>query len=267
MPLENSSRIDLPAYFARIGYSGLAEPSIGTLQALHLAHATHIPFENLDVLLGRGVSLELEAIQRKLVGNRRGGYCFEQNALFSAVLEQLGFEVVRLLARVRLGTTRILPRTHMVLGVRVAGADWLADVGFGGWGLLEPIPLVAGRETRQGDWVLRLRREGAAWVLECPQCPVGPDQYVFTTEPQLAVDYEAPNHYCATHPQSRFRQTLTVQLPSPTARLLLRNGEFSTSDAQGIRTEILPDEAALLAVLEARFGLRLPPGTRFPSFR
>src|SRR5438093_5316594 len=101
----------------RIEYAGSLAPSRQTLDALHLAHATHIPFENLDVLLGRPIRLDLDGLQAKLVRGRRGGYCFEQNLLFAAVLERLGFRVTRLAARVRYGTTRLLPRTHMLMKV------------------------------------------------------------------------------------------------------------------------------------------------------
>src|SRR2546422_1681671 len=126
MNVESDVTIDLDAYFTRIGYAGVRRPTMETLRALHLAHATHISFENLDVLLGRPILLDLESLQAKLVRGRRGGYCFEQNALFAAVLERLGFTVTRLAARVRMGVTRVLPRTHMALAVEVDGGSWLA---------------------------------------------------------------------------------------------------------------------------------------------
>ena len=105
------------------------DPTLNTLQALHLAHATHIPFENLDVLWGRPSALDIDTLAAKLIDGRRGGYCFEQNALFAAVLEQIGFPMIRLAARVRLGAARIGPRTHMLLAVGIEGEKWLADVG------------------------------------------------------------------------------------------------------------------------------------------
>src|SRR5262245_30890771 len=133
--------LDLDAYLARIGYTGDLTPTLKTLRGLHLAHATHIPFENLDILLGRSIELDLASLQSKLVARRRGGYCFEQNTLFAAALETVGFPVTRLGARVLMGTDHIRPRTHMLLGVTADGAEWLADVGFGGEGLIWPILL------------------------------------------------------------------------------------------------------------------------------
>ncbi len=259
----SDATIDLDAYLARIGYLGERGPTVETMRGLHRAHATHIPFENLDVLLGRPIRLDLESLQAKLVRARRGGYCFEHNLLFAAALEQLGFRVTRLSARVRHGTDRILPRTHMLLLLEVDGEPWIGDVGFGGWGLLEPIPLVGDREMKQGAWTFRLRREGGGWVLQCLESNLGLDQYAFTLEGQLPVDYELANHYCSTHPQSRFVLTLTAQLPTPAARYILHNREFRTVDASGEHTEMVATNEALLGLLATRFGIVLPGGTVF----
>ncbi len=98
--LPGTGMVDLDAYFARIGYAGPRIATRATLDRIHALHAAAIPFENLDPLLGRPVPLELDALQRKLVRSRRGGYCFEQNTLFKAVLEELGFSVTSLAARV-----------------------------------------------------------------------------------------------------------------------------------------------------------------------
>src|SRR3954471_2052207 len=154
--MSDTSVLDLGAYLERVGYSGDLVPGEAVLEALHLAHATHIPFENLDILLGRPVLLDLESLQAKLVRGQRGGYCFEQNTLFAAALEELGFSVTRLAARVRSGASGPRPRTHMLLRVDVEGWPWLADVGFGGDGLLLPVPLVAGRVAHQYAWAFRV---------------------------------------------------------------------------------------------------------------
>ncbi|NUW38926.1 arylamine N-acetyltransferase [Nonomuraea rhodomycinica] len=140
-------------------------PSAETLRAVHRAHVTAIPFENLDVVLGRGAPIDLESLQDKLVGRRRGGYCHEHNLLFAAALERLGFRVTRHLARIRLGRLH-LPRTHATLTVETEeGGRWLADVGFGGEGLVEPLPFPDGAAARLGGWEWRLGRDGDFWVL------------------------------------------------------------------------------------------------------
>src|SRR5450755_2396793 len=145
--MSSPAALDLPAYLARLGYRGELRADVASLRALHEAHVTHIPFENLDILLGHGIRIDLASVQAKLVRGGRGGYCFEQNALFAAALELVGFRVTRLSARVRMGGPPVRPRTHMLLRVEADGVLWIADVGFGGWGLIEPIPLAEDVET------------------------------------------------------------------------------------------------------------------------
>jgi N-hydroxyarylamine O-acetyltransferase len=253
---------DLEAYFVRIEYSGGRSPTLETLKGLHLAHATHIPFENLDVLLGRPIGLDLESIEAKLVRGRRGGYCFEQNLLFAAVLERLGFGVTLLQARVRLGAQRVLPRTHVLLAVDVAGDRWLADLGFGSFGLVEPLPLETG-EFRQFAWKYRLMCEPDVWVLQAPVGGIWQDLYTFTQEPQLPVDFEPANHYVSTHPDSRFVQTLTAQRVAPDVRMVLKNTELVVTTAAGDARRTLANSAELLEVLATEFGLQFPAGTEF----
>ncbi len=255
--------LDLDAYLRRIGHQGAREPTLATLEALHLAHATHIPFENLDILLGRPIRIDLESLQAKLVAGGRGGYCFEQNTLFAAVLRALGFEVTLLAARVRFGATRILPRTHMVLKVRSAGADWLADVGFGAAGLLLPVRFGDGEEVRQFAWAYRLVEETGQWVLRSLRDGAWTELYAFTLEPQLSVDFEVANHYVSTHPQSRFVQTLTAQRVAPEERRTLVNRDLSIDRAGGTEWRTLSDDDELLALLADSFDLRFPAGTRF----
>src|SRR5580700_7796254 len=128
--------MDLMAYARRIGFNGDLRPTAECLRELHLAHALHVPFENIEVLMRRPVRLDLDSLWKKIVEDRRGGYCFELNTLFTAVLEQVGFHVRRLGARVRLGAVGVRPRTHMLSAVEADGRQWLCDVGFGGEALL-----------------------------------------------------------------------------------------------------------------------------------
>jgi N-hydroxyarylamine O-acetyltransferase len=262
--MESSSQtVNLDAYFDRIEYAGPRKPTLETLTAIHLAHVTHIPFENLDVLLGRPIALDVASIQEKLIRNRRGGYCFEQNTYLGAALEQLGFQLTRLAARVRYGATRLLPRTHMLLQVDVEGHPWLADVGFGREGILEPIPMVFGSSVRQYHWTYRLAQEGSLWVLQLQKPTQWFDLYVFSLEQQHPPDFEVMNYYVSTHPESRFRRCLTVQHSSKEARYAIHNREFLVMEGHEVVAEpILDDE--LLPLLEERFGLRFPLGTRIP---
>ena len=254
---------DLAGYLRRIGYAGAPRPDRATLEALHFAHATHIPFENLDILLGRPIRIDLESIQEKLVRGGRGGYCFEHNLLFAAALEAAGFRVTRLAGRVRYRTHRVLPRTHMLLLVQVDGADWIADVGFGLGGLLLPLPLTAGPASRQFRWTYRLAEEPGLWVLQPHRGGIWEDLYAFSLEPQHLADYEMANHYVSTHPDSRFVQTLTAQISTPETRFMLRNRELTADSGATVSSRTLADGDELLEVLAQTFGLRFPAGTRF----
>jgi N-hydroxyarylamine O-acetyltransferase len=258
--------LDLEAYLGRIGYSGRLQPEPAVLEAIHLAHATHIPFENLDILLQRPIRLDLSSLQAKLVTGGRGGYCFEQNLLFSAVLQRLGYSVRQLAARVIYRKGRKLPRTHMLLLVDFEGATWLADVGFGVEGLMRPLPFGSGREARQFAWTYRVIQAEGEWVLQTLTNGSWTNLYSFSLEPYLAVDFEPANLYTATHPDSRFVRTLTVQLPTPEVRYTLRNREFVLDRGGTITRRMLADDDELLAVLAETFGLRFPAGTRF-SYR
>jgi N-hydroxyarylamine O-acetyltransferase len=256
--------LNLARYAARIGYPGPWTPNLKTLSDLHLAHATHIPFENLDVLLRRPIRLDLEGLSKKLIDERRGGYCFEQNSLFAAVLESTGFRLIRLAARVRMGASSVRPRTHMLLLVSLDGEQWLADVGFGGDGLLLPVRFQPGEEVAHFAWKYRIVAEGSAYVLEAARPEGWLDLYSFTLDEQYAVDYEVANHFTATHPQSPFVRTLMVQRPEPERRLTLLNRRLIERLPDRTLEIPLPDEEAVLNVLADRFGLYFPPGTRFP---
>ena len=256
--------LDLDGYLARIGYGGPRRASSETLRALHEAHVAAVPFENLDILLGRAISLELAALQLKLVSGRRGGYCFEQNTLFRAVLEALDFRVTSLAARVRGGGV-LRPRTHMLLRVDLDEGPWLADVGFGGDGLVHPVPLVAATADAPG---YALRREDDLWILTGDVTGERTDLYAFTLEPHFPVDFEMANHYTSTWPRSPFVQSLTAQRSWPGRRAILRNRDLTIREDGAVRTDTIRDPDHLLDVLDREFSLSFPRGTRFsrPEF-
>jgi N-hydroxyarylamine O-acetyltransferase len=259
--------LDLDAYVRRIRYAGTVGPTLACLRDVHLAHAVSIPFENLDILLGRPIRLDLESLQAKLVTGGRGGYCFEHNTLFAAALESVGFHVTRLAARVRFGRRETGPRSHMLLRVEADGGPWLADVGFGGSGLLQPMPFEPGPSVTQFGWSYRLVTEGSERVLQTGQPEGWADQYAFTLDPQHAIDYEVANHYTSTHPDSPFTRTLTAQRPepgSPNVRVVLRGRKLREYRPGGRSAITRIADKDLLNVLAERFGLEFPATTRFP---
>jgi len=193
----------LQAYLDRIGLGGRADPG---LAEVHRAHATGISFENFDPFSGTPVSLELADLEDKIVTRRRGGYCFEHNLLLKAALESLGgMEVTPMLARVRLGPEGSpRPLNHLLLRVMDRDGTWLADVGFGGGGLLDPLPFGTGTESEQSGWRYRLVEDGPELVLQAFQDGGWTDMYGFVPEPAEPVDIEVNNWYTATHPGSSF---------------------------------------------------------------
>ena len=227
---------------------------MATLEALHVAHMSAIPFENVDVRLGRPIRLDLEWLQDKLITRRRGGYCFEQNTLFAQVLRQIGFEVETLEARVRpRGAVATLPRTHMTLRIDIDGRPWLADVGFGGDGPIKPVPL-DGEMSEQWDGRYTVGRENGVHVLRREIAGEWYDMYAFTLAPALPIDFEVASHYTSTYPSSAFVNTLTVQRSEPTGRHILRGRQFTSrvGEEQSSR-EIIPEE--LPGLLRGRLGL------------
>jgi N-hydroxyarylamine O-acetyltransferase len=252
---------DLDAYLARIGFAGPREPTLDVLRTLHRLHPDAVPFDNLDPLLGRPVSLDLGALQAKLVGAGRGGYCFEQNALFRAALTALGFLVTPLIARVVWMAppgAPLGPRSHMLLTVDLPEGLYLADVGFGGHLYSAPLKLAPGLEQATAESVLRLAPAGEALVLET-RLPAGwASCYRFTLEPTEESDYEVANWYTSTHPNSLFTTNLLAERLTPRVRPSLLNTRLTRRYPDG-RAEVveLTSPGALARALEEDLGL--PP--------
>ncbi|HEY3190892.1 MAG TPA: arylamine N-acetyltransferase [Solirubrobacteraceae bacterium] len=247
--------LDLNAYLDRIG---LDSPQ--NLAAVHRAHVASIPFENLDPRRGVPVSLDSDALERKLVTGRRGGYCFEQNLLLWAALEALGAEVEPLLARVRFGAppgvTR--PRTHLVLRVHAEGGVWLADVGFGVGTLLEPLPFGPGQAHDQAGWHFRILEDADEHVVQTMADGDWQDLYGFVLQAVPLVDIETSNWFTSTHPRSPFVTSLIVSVQRQDGT------RISLSDRAGLAlTEQTPTGSTVTPIpwdsvpeiLETHFGL------------
>jgi N-hydroxyarylamine O-acetyltransferase len=250
-------------YLHRIDQPSPERPDVATLRRLHLAHREAFLFENLSIQTGGAISVALEDIERKFLDERRGGYCFEHNTLFAAVLHDAGFESTSLLGRVRRGPPERWARTHMVLRVQV-GSDadtvWLADVGFGGIGLLEPIPLRDGALSEQGGMVYRLRRDAHAWILSMRDAAdVETDLYEFSEDPQTTGDIEVANHFTSTHPESIFRKTLTIQRSGRDERTILRSDTLMRY-RQGRLAESSVSRDRLSETVREEFAIDLPNG-------
>jgi N-hydroxyarylamine O-acetyltransferase len=247
--------LDLEAYLERIGLSG--HPGVADV---HRAHVTSIPFENLDPRRGIPVSLAPEDLERKLVRERRGGYCFEQNLLLKAGLEALGAQVDPMLARVRVGSPpgNLRPRSHLVLRVQADGQDLHADAGFGHGTLLHPIPFGPGGPYEQSGWRFRVVEQGRELVLQTAQNGDWLDLYAFVPEPVPFVDIETSNWFTCTYPRSPFVTGLIVSAQRPDgARISLSDWQGLSlreeTPAGGTTRSVEPGEVGEL--IGTRFGL------------
>ncbi len=247
--------MDLAAYLHRIG-----SPPGASLTELHRAHVVAIPFENLDSHMGLPVSLELADLERKLVTDGRGGYCFEHNLLFAGALRELGLRTEPMLARVRLGRPPDAPRprTHLVHRVDDGHSVWLADVGFGNGTLLEPIPFEPGGEYAQSGWRFRLVSDGCEHVLQTADGSGWQDVYGFVPDPVPLIDIQTSNWYTCTYPGSPFVTGLiaTVNRPDGT-RITLndRQGLMLATHAPSGRTARDVAWGEVPRLLEEVFGL------------
>ena len=233
---QDLPEIDLGAYFDRIGYSGPAEPTLDVLRKLVELHPAAIPFEAIDVLLDRGVDLSPAAVDAKLIGRRRGGYCYEQNGLLFRALAAIGFQVESLASHVRWMSepgAALPPLTHRVLRVTIDGVPWLADVGFGSCVPTAPLRLdIADPQPTQHE-TFRIVRMGPQFLLQAVVEDRWRPVYSIAAEPWLEGQYEMANWYTSTHPSSHFRHRLIVTRTTCEARYILAEGRLTIRRPDG----------------------------------
>lgn len=259
--MSASSSDLLASYLRHIGYAGDTAVTLSTLQGLAVGHAATIPFENFAALLGEPVSLELPALQAKLLGGRRGGWCFEHNTLLWAVLQQLGFEVSAHAARVLwLQSPSARPaRSHMLLRVRLPEGDYVADAGFGALTLPEPLALVADITQQTASGSYRLTGEPDGYVLWAHSDDQWQPLYHFDLQPQQLADFEMACWYLCNHPQSRFLHNITAARLRADGRHTLRDGRYTWRNESGVLSQrLVADVAELRLLLSTTFGIALP---------
>jgi N-hydroxyarylamine O-acetyltransferase len=257
----STSGFDLNAYFKRIGYYAEARPTYDTLAAIQLQHAQAIPFENLNPLLKWPVSLDRNTLQQKLVRDGRGGYCFEQNLLFSHALRECGFRVSWLAARVvwNLPEGTATARGHMLLVVHLDDGPCVADVGFGGLTPTGPLRFHMGTEQTTPHEPFRLRMSEGIFILEARVGGVWKALYHFSMEKQQLLDYEVLSWYLSNHPQSEFVTSLIVARPDANRRYVLRDNRLTVYMVNGpTERYVLTSASALRATMEDVFRLNLP---------
>jgi N-hydroxyarylamine O-acetyltransferase len=248
---------DLEAYLQRIRFCGPTDVSLDTLARLHHAHFHTIPFENFDILLGRGIDLEPQAVFNKLVRKKRGGYCFELNGLFLQALLALGFKARALMARVHLTGTPS-GRGHQLELVSIDDRDWLVDVGFGMNSPRGPIPMEWGRPATMGGRTIRLTDGGPfGTMFQTLEEGEWKDLYSFDLEYVFPADITYGNHYTSTHPDTFFTYSRVAGLPFPEGGITLldRTLKITTNGNEEVQT--LPDSPAYLDALKKHFSIEI----------
>lgn len=258
-----TDKFRLDRYLARIGLDRAVAPDLATLAAIQAAHVDAIPFKGLDPLLRRPVDLDLASLQLKLVDSRRGGYCFEQNALLRAALEAIGFRVTGLAGRVRWNAAPDDPlgsKTHMMLLVDLPEGAYLADVGFGACGLDAPLRLDGDGEQRTAMGTYRISNADGLFALAARRAAGWRTMYVFDLAPQLPSDYEIGNWYTSTSLNVPFTTTLVMERVGSNRRYRLVNGRLVIEgrDGEPVAERMLGSAAELGEVLDEIFNVAPP---------
>lgn len=246
--------MDISEYLRRIAYQGPRAPTHETLRALHLQHLEAIPFENLDVQSRRPIVLDEDAFFDKIVRRRRGGFCYELNGLFAALLRALGYPVTLLSGRVSSnGNWPTCPEfDHLLLEVTL-DRPWLVDVGFGDC-FAEPLPLAPG-QWASGGKQYRLDEHGKDWSL-LEQEPAGGWKilYAFTRVPRQLAEFSEMCEYHQSSPESFFRRQLICSRKTPTGRVTLSKDRLIVTEPSGRREQTLTSEELDRTLLE-HFGI------------
>lgn len=251
----------LDKYLQRVRFEGKVNPSLECLEALHYLHPRHIPFENLNPLLGLEVRLDTRSLVDKLVLDNRGGYCFEHNLLFGAILRGIGFQVTSLAARVlwQLPEGKIMPRDHMVLLVKLEGIPYLVDVGWGGNTVTRPLLLHTEEIQLTSHEPMRIIAKEGLHVLSIQIEDEWQEMHQFGLEEYLLPDYEVISWCLCNHPESIFVKDLMAARVIEDGRIALKNNLFSKHSLDGsTKKQTLGDLSALKRVLTEEFGIQLP---------
>ena len=257
MPMQ-ANNFSLTDYLHRIDYTGTPKADIETVERMMRRHLFSVPFENLDVQAGKIGTLVPEDIVEKIVGRKRGGYCYEVNGLFAMALEALGIPYQFVAARPMFYPAR-RPRTHMALVLTLGDERWLCDLGFGSYGIRAPMRLDAlDIEIAQDDdtFMMTLGDDGF-YVLRAKVDGQWTNQYAFDLSPQEWVDFVPANYLNSTHPEAIFVRMTVAVLMTEAGRKIL--GGDSLKIVEHGRTEkrtVAPNELA--GILAREFGLTMP---------
>lgn len=252
-----ATQFNLDDYLKRIQFTGQAQPDLTTLQQLMQCQLYTVPFENLDVQAGKIISLDPDDIIDKIVYRNRGGYCYEVNGLFALALQAIGFDYQLVAARPMFYPV-LRPKTHMVLVVNLDGQQWLCDLGFGSYGLRQPMNLQQlDQAVAQHPDIFRLSRDAdSEYLLEAKVAGEWQKQFAFNLSPYLWVDFVPANYLNSTHPDAIFTQKYLVVRHHATGRYILFGDQFKSVQDNDVHSETI-ETAQLSDYLQRYFGLNL----------
>jgi N-hydroxyarylamine O-acetyltransferase len=259
-----ASKLNTRAYLQRIGVAGPVSPGLRTLTRLHRQHLYTVPFENLSIHLGEPVDLDKAALYDKIVRRRRGGFCYELNGLFAALLRELGYPVTLLSAGVARFGGKFGPEfDHLLLLVEL-DRRWMVDVGFGE-NFKSPLDLDATGEQVQGSKAYRIVRKDGYHILQERSGTVRwNDSYRFTLTPRGIDEFAAMCRHHQTSPESHFTRSRLCSLATPTGRKTLSGTRLIQTGRNGARRErAIADEGEYRQLLRELFGVRLPRTAMF----
>ncbi|QVW25237.1 arylamine N-acetyltransferase [Pseudomonas hormoni] len=255
-------RLSNPAlYLQRLGFDAPPAPTLETLRQLQFRHTGVFPFENLTTLSGEPVLIDLPSIEQKVLHDGRGGYCYELNNLFLALLQALGFDACGISGRVVMGQPEgaWTARTHRLSLVTLEGVRYITDVGFGGMVPTAPLLLDTPDEQLTPHEPYRIERHEDGYTLRANVAGEWRPMYIFDLQRQEDIDYTVGNWYVSTHPESSFAKQLMVARTGEGWRRTLNNGSFAIhrlgSESERRQIAELDD---LVQLLESEFGIRVP---------
>ena len=252
---------DITTYLQRLGYRSAPPPTLDSLRELQRRHTGEFPFETLATLLRMPVPIDLASLERKLLHEGRGGYCFELNRMFLALLQQLGFDARGLTGRVLMGGPEdALPaRTHLLVLVTIDGVRYIVDVGFGGMVPTAPLRLDTDEAQATPHEFYRVQPRDGQYVLRAQVGEEWRAMYVFDLQQQVDIDFVVGNWYVSAHPESPFLGQLFVARTGEGLRKTFNNGSFAVHrlGQDSVRRE-LPDADSVIEVLREEFDIRVP---------
>ena len=253
---------DLALYLRRLGFGAPPAPTLETLRQLQLRHTGVFPFENLTTLSGEPVLIDLPSVERKVLHEGRGGYCYELNNLYLALLQSLGFEARGISGRVVMGQPEgaWTARTHRLSLVTLDGVRYISDVGFGGMVPTAPLLLDTADEQPTPHESYRIEQHADGYTLSARVADEWRAMYIFDLQRQEDIDYAVGNWYVSTHPESPFARQLMVARTGEGWRRTLNNGSFAIHRmGRDSERRQVADVQALIDLLQNEFDIRVPP--------